>query len=125
MNFRQLDKLVDDLDKCGDLYCGSIITSNQIKEEDLKFLKMVNQSCNSKTLPQTEEQYKFQRKKYDECFTQMKSKSNYYKRLTQRKKCEDKKCKKIQDKIKKTLSKPKPIAKKSVKSKTTINHFPR
>jgi hypothetical protein len=107
MDFSGLDKLVDDLDKCGDTYCGNIITKKEMKEEDLKFLKSLQKNCASKTNPATEQEYNLQRKKYDKCLTQMKTKSDYYKRLTQRKKCEDQKCKIIQDKIKKTLSKPK------------------
>ena len=107
MDFSGLDKLVDDLDKCGDRYCGNIITKTDMKEEDLKFLKSVQNTCASKTNPATEAKYNLQSKKYDECLTRMKTKSDYYKRLSQRKKCEDQKCKIIQDKIKKTLSKPK------------------
>jgi len=118
MDFSGLDKLVDDLDKCGDTYCGKIITRNQMKEEELKFLKSLQKNCASKTNPQTEQEYNLQRKKYDECLTQMKTKSDYYKRLTQRKKCEDQKCKIIQDKIKKTLSKPKTPVKGKGKRKS-------
>lgn len=123
MDFSGLDKLVDDLDKCGDVYCGKIITRNQMKEEELKFLDSVQNTCASKTNPQTEQEYNLQSKKYDECLTRMKSQSNYYKKLSQRKKCEDQKCKIIQEKIKKTLSKHalKVSSKKSRKSKSKQN----
>lgn len=111
MDFSEINRLVDDLDKCGDQYCGNIITKNKMKEEELKFLEMVNKTCRSKTNPKTEKEYNLQRKKYENCLLQLKGKSNYYKKLTLRKKCEDQKCKKIQDKIKKTLSKSKTMTK--------------
>lgn len=117
MDFSEIDRLVDDLDKCGDQYCGKIITRNQMKEEELKFLDLVNKNCRSKTNPRTEEEYNKQMKHYDNCLAQLKSKSNYHKRLTLRKKCEDQQCKMIQEKIQKALSKPKakPAAKNTTK----------
>lgn len=117
MDFSEINRLVDDLDKCGDQYCGNIITRNKMKEEELKFLEMVNKTCRSKTNPKTEKEYNLQRKKYTNCLVQLKGKSNYYKKLTLRKKCEDQKCKKIQDKIKKTLSKSKTITKSKKSAK--------
>ena len=40
-NMKKIDNMVNDLDNCGDKYCGNIITSHQIKEEGIKFLKNV------------------------------------------------------------------------------------
>ena len=36
-----LDNLMNDLNTCGDKYCGNIITSQQLKEEGFKFFKNV------------------------------------------------------------------------------------
>jgi hypothetical protein len=33
--------MVNDLDKCGDKYCGNIITSKQLKKEGTTFFKML------------------------------------------------------------------------------------
>ena len=100
----KLNSTMNELDKCGDKYCGNSITSNLIKEEGDKFLKLVTKKCRSNTLPKNEKEYKLQQQKYDTCFTNYKKRSNYHKKLTQRKKCEDKKCSIYQKKIKKILS---------------------
>ena len=99
-NMNKIDNMVNDLDNCGDKYCGNIITSHQIKEEGIQFSKNVTKKCRrSKTIPKNEEQHKIQQKKYDNCFTKIKKRSKYAKKLTQRKKCEDKKCSIYQKKI--------------------------
>jgi hypothetical protein len=103
-NMNELDNAMNELDKCGDTYCGNIITSNLIKEEGTKFLKNVTKKCRSNTIPKNEKDYKIYQKKYNKCFTKYKKHSNYYKKLTKRKKCEDKKCSIYQKKIKKILS---------------------
>lgn len=90
-NMNKIDNMVSDLDNCGDKYCGNIITSDQMKEEGIKFSKNVTQKCRrSKIIPNNEEEHKIQQKKYDNCFTKIKKRSKYAKKLTQRKKCEDK-----------------------------------
>ena len=89
----KIDKLMYDLDMCGDKYCGTIITSNQIKEEDMKFLQLVNKKCRSNSTPKNEREQIIKREKYKKCFTKLKKYSKYSKRLTKRKKCEDKNCK--------------------------------
>lgn len=95
----QIDAIIDDLDKCGDTHCGNIITSAQIKTEGLKFLKKVNKKCKSKS--------DTQRKKYNTCFNRLQKTSKYARRLTKRKKCEDKNCKTHQDRLKSFLANPK------------------
>lgn len=105
MEFNEIDNMMNDLDNCGDKYCGNIITAAQMKKEGLKFLKKVNKECRSKTIPKTEKEYKIQQKKYNKCFTKNKKSSKYNKKLTQRKKCEDKNCSVYQKKIKNMLSK--------------------
>ena len=100
----KLNSTMNELDKCGDKYCGNSITSNLIKEEGAKFLKLVTKKCRSNTLPKNEKEYKLQQQKYDTCFTNYKKRSNYHKKLTQRKKCEDKKCSIYKKKIQKILS---------------------
>jgi len=100
-NMKELDNAMNELDKCGDIYCGNIITSNQIKEEGLKFLKNVTKKCRSSAIPKNKKDYKILQNKYDKCFTKYKNRSNYYKKLTQRKKCEDKTCSIYQKKLKK------------------------
>ena len=104
MDTTKLDNIMNNLDNCGDTYCGNIITSTAIKEEESKFLKNVTKKCRSKKIPKNENEYKIQNQKYDKCFTKYKKRSNYYKRLTQRKKCEDKHCSIYQKKIQKILS---------------------
>jgi serine/threonine protein kinase len=104
-NMNKIDNMTNDLDNCGDKYCGNIITSEQIKEEGIKFSENVTKKCRSKTIPKTEKAYKIQQKKYDKCFTKIKKRSKYAKKLTQRKKCEDKKCSIYQKKIQNFLSK--------------------
>jgi len=100
-NMQKMDNVVLDLDNCGDKYCGNIITSQQMKDEGLIFLKKVLKDCRSTTQPANEQEYKLQREKYNKCFTKHKKRSKYNKRLTKRKKCEDKHCsvyqKKVQD----------------------------
>jgi hypothetical protein len=92
MDFNELDKTIKELDNCGDEYCGNIITSAELKEEGDKFLGCAMKKCKSQKIPETEKEHKSQRKNYDRCFTKLKRGSAYYKKLTQRKKCEDKKC---------------------------------
>ena len=104
----KIDNILEDLDKCGDKYCGNIITNADMKIQEQKFLEFINKKCNSRKNPTTEEEYNLQRTQYNKCFTKYKNRSKYYKRLTKRKKCEDKKCKKYQDKMKSILSKAKP-----------------
>ena len=101
--FKKLDNIWHDLDKCGDKYCGDIITSKQLKEEGTTFFKNVTKKCYSNTIPKNEKQLKKKLKKYNKCFTKYKKNSIYYKKLTQRKKCEDKKCSIYQKKIKKMI----------------------
>lgn len=104
-NMNKIDNMVNDLDNCGDKYCGNIITSDQMKEEGIKFSKNVTQKCRrSKIIPNNEEEHKIQQKKYDNCFTKIKKRSKYAKKLTQRKKCEDKKCSIYQKNIQHFLS---------------------
>lgn len=103
-NRTELDNMIKDLDNCGDTYCGNIITSEQLKEEGHKFLKKVTAKCRSTVIPKNSEENRKQFKEYDKCFTAYKKRSKYNKRLTQRKKCEDKKCKVYQNKIQKKLS---------------------
>lgn len=104
MKINKIDNIMNKLDKCGDKYCGNIITSTQIKEEEIKFLENVRKKCRSKTIPKNEKENKIQQQKYDKCFTKIKKRSKYPKKLTQRKKCEDKKCSIYQKKIQKILS---------------------
>jgi hypothetical protein len=104
MNTTEIDNVMNELENCGDTFCGNIITSTQMKNEDIKNLKNVSKKCRSKTIPKNEKDFKLQRQKYDTCFTKYKKTSNYYKKLTQRKKCEDKHCSIYQKKIKKILS---------------------
>lgn len=101
----KLDTMVNDLDNCGDKYCGNIITSKQLKEEGDKFFKKVTKKCRSKTTPKNRKEFKQQFKQYDKCFTKYKKGTKYYKNLTQRKKCEDKKCTIYQARIQKILLK--------------------
>jgi hypothetical protein len=114
-NMNKLDNMVNDLDKCGDKYCGNIITSRQIKKEEIKFLKNVTKKCRSNIIPKNKKEYDTDRQKYDKCFTKYKKHSNYYKKLTQRKKCEDKKCSIYQKKIQKMLLSKKNLQKKEIK----------
>lgn len=100
-----INKLLNNLDNCGNKHCGNIITSKQMKEEGSKFSKNVTKKCVSKKVAKTEEEYKLQKIKYDECFKKYKNKSEYPKKLAQRKECEDKKCKIYQNKLKNKLSK--------------------
>lgn len=116
MNNTEIDKLMDKLDTCGNKYCGSIITTSQMKIQDKKFLDFIEKKCKSNVNPNTEEEYNLQQKKYNTCFTKYKNRSKYHKKLTKRKKCEDKKCKKYQDKIKHFLSKMKPKSKTKSKN---------
>jgi hypothetical protein len=102
-NMNQLDNMVNELDNCGDKYCGNIITARTLKEEGIKFLKNVTKKCRTKTIPKNEKEDKIRRKKYDKCFTKYKKRSNYYKKLTQRNKCQDKKCSIYQKRIQKGL----------------------
>lgn len=102
--FQKIENMVKDLDKCGDKYCGNIITSKQLKEEGNIFFKNVTRKCRSNTIPKNKKEFKKQFKEYDKCFTKYKKRSNYYKKLTQRKKCEDKKCSIYQKKIQKMLA---------------------
>lgn len=88
----KLDRAINDLNNCGDKYCGNIITSKLLKEEGLKFLKNVTKKCRSNSVPKNEKEDKILRKKYDKCYTKYKKRSNYYKKLTQRNKCLDKNC---------------------------------
>ena len=104
-NFNKIDDAIKDLDNCGDKYCGKSIKSSQIKKEEVKFFKLVTKKCRSKKIPKTEKENMLKQKKYDKCFTKYKNRSKYYKNLTKRKQCEDKKCKIHQDKIKKLLKK--------------------
>lgn len=106
-NMKKIDDIMNELDNCGDKYCGNIITSAQMKEEGTKFLENVTKNCRSKTIPKTEKAYKIQREKYEKCFTKIKKGSKYAKKLTQRKKCEDKKCSIYQKKMQNFLSKRK------------------
>jgi len=100
---KNINKLMNNLDKCGDKHCGKIITSNQMKEEGVKFLEKVTKKCKSKKVPETQEENKLQKEKYDKCFKKYKNKSEYPKKLAQRKECEDKECKNYQNKIKNKL----------------------
>jgi len=117
MQFNELDNEIDnmmiELDKCGDRYCGNIITAAKMKEEGLKFLKKVTKKCRSKKIPKTDKEYKQQQKNYDKCFTKYKKSSSYNKKLTQRKKCEDKNCSIYQKKIEQLLSKVRKDMKKN------------
>jgi hypothetical protein len=106
-NTNIIDSLVNDLDKCGEQYCGSIITNADMKIQGEKFLKFINKKCKSKVNPATESEYNLQQIQYNTCFTKYKNRSKYHKRLTKRKKCEDKKCKNIQTKINSFLMKSK------------------
>jgi hypothetical protein len=76
-----------------------------MKEEGIKFSENVTKKCRSKTIPKTEKAYKIQQKKYDKCFTKIKKRSKYAKKLTQRKKCEHKKCRIYQKKMQNFLTK--------------------
>ena len=100
-NITNLENLVKELDKCGDKYCGNIVTSKVLKDEEIKFLKNVTEKCRSNVIPKNEKEDKIRRRKYDKCYTKYKKRSNYYKKLTQRKKCEDKKCGAYQQKMQK------------------------
>lgn len=91
-NEKQFDQAINDLNNCGDKYCGNIITSKLLKEEGVKFLKNVTKKCRSNKKPKNEKENKILRRKYDKCFTKYKKRSNYYKKLTQRNKCVNKKC---------------------------------
>jgi hypothetical protein len=106
-NFNKIDNLMNDLNNCGDKYCGNIIKYSQIKEEEPKFFQFVTKKCRSKKIPKTEKENKLKQQKYNTCFTKYKNRSKYYKNLTRRKKCEDKKCHIYQNKIKKLLTKKK------------------
>jgi predicted RNase H-like nuclease (RuvC/YqgF family) len=103
--YDEIDNLISELDKCGDTYCGNIITAASMKEEGFKFLKNVKKKCRSEKTPKTDKEYKQQQKKYNKCFTKYKKSSSYNKKLTQRKKCEDKNCSIYQKKIEQLLSK--------------------
>jgi hypothetical protein len=94
-----LDNLMKELDSCGDKYCGNIITSARMKEEGAKFLKTVTKKCRSNIIPKNEQEDRIRRQKYDKCFTKYKKRSTYYKKLTQRKRCEDAKCSNYQKQI--------------------------
>lgn len=104
MQSNKIDNIMNDLDMCGDKYCGNIITASQIKKEEIKFLKDVLKKCRSKKEPKSEKEYKIQQQKYNKCFTKTKKRSKYVYKLTQRKKCEDKKCSVFQNKLQKELS---------------------
>jgi hypothetical protein len=106
-NMNEINNATNKLDKCGDKYCGNIITSNIIKKEDIKFLKNVTEKCRSKIIPKNEKEYRILQQKYDKCFTKCKKKSNFHKKLTQRKKCENKKCRIYQMNVEKILTKKK------------------
>ncbi len=103
-DFNKVDKLMNELNTCGDQHCGNIITSEQIKGEELEFLNLVNSKCRSKEIPKTKEEDLIMRKKYDTCFKKLRNSSNYYKKLTKRKKCEEKKCGVYRKKLQKMLS---------------------
>jgi hypothetical protein len=45
----EIDKSLEDLDKCGDKHCGNIITIKEMKEEELKFLNLIKKKCRSKS----------------------------------------------------------------------------
>ena len=96
---QKLDNLMKELDSCGDKYCGNIITSARMKEEGDQFLKKVTKKCRSNIIPKNEKEDMIRRQKYDKCFTKYKKRSNYYKKLTQRKKCEDINCNNYQKQI--------------------------
>ncbi len=100
-----LETLMDELNACGDKYCRNIVTTKQMKEEELKFLKKVMKTCRAKTMPKTQEEDQIQKEKYNRCFTKLKNASKYYKKLTQRKQCEDKYCRAQQSQIQKRLKK--------------------
>ena len=100
----KLDNMMKELDNCGDKYCGNIVTSKQMKDEGLKFLNKVTKKCRSNIMPKNEKEDKIRRQKYDKCFTKYKKRSNYHKKLTQRKKCEDSNCNTYQKQIQKILS---------------------
>lgn len=102
-NMNEINNATNELDKCGDKYCGNIITSNIIKKEDIKFLKNVTKKCRSKTIPKNKKEYRILQQKYDKCFKKYKKQSNYHKKLTLRKKCENKKCRIYQMKVEKIL----------------------
>jgi hypothetical protein len=103
-NFDEIDNAMNELDKCGDKHCGHIITSSHIKEMEPKVLRFITKKCRSKKIPKTEEEDKINQQNYNKCYEKFKKHSKYSRRLTKRKKCEDKKCKYIQEKIKKILS---------------------
>jgi len=103
-NMQKMDNVVLDLDNCGDKYCGKIITAQQMKDEGLIFLKKFLKDCRSTTQPANEQEYKLQREKYNICFTKHKKRSKYNKRLTKRKKCEDKYCSAYQKKVQNAFS---------------------
>jgi hypothetical protein len=101
---QNIDNAVQDLDNCGDTHCGNIITSQQMKEEGHLFLRKVLKTCRSTKQPNAQVndiERKIEKDKYYKCFTKLKKRSKYNKRLTKRKKCEDKHCsvyqKKVQD----------------------------
>lgn len=89
---KQIDDMMDELNKCGDEQCGNIITAKEMKEEGLKYFKLVREKCNSKSVPKNAEEDKIQREKKEKCYKKYQNQSTYNKRLTLRKKCEDKKC---------------------------------
>jgi hypothetical protein len=103
-NNKKIDNMMNELNNCTDKNCGNIIASKQLKDEGLKFLKIVNKKCRSKKVPKNEEEYKLDREKYNKCFEKLKKSSTYNKKLTQRNKCQVKKCSVYQDKIVKMLS---------------------
>ncbi len=102
----RIKNMSNKLDKCGDKYCGNIITLKKIKEEDIKFLRNVRATCLSKKIPKTRSEDKAQQKKYNKCFTKYKRRSNYQRKLTMRKRCETKKCGSYQMEVKKLLRTP-------------------
>ena len=102
MNFSKteqdrIDKLMIELNNCGDTYCVNTITSDQIETEGLKNLKGATKKCHSKKKSKTKKELLLQNKKYNACFKKYYSK--YAKKLTKRKKCEDKKCSIIQKEL--------------------------
>jgi len=69
----------------------------------LKHLDNITRKCRSNKIAKTEKDFKRNRKRYDACLQKYKKRSSYFKKLTQRKKCEDKKCKMYQKNIQKIL----------------------
>lgn len=114
---KKLDDTMMELNKCGDEQCPNIITAKEMEEQGLEFGRKVMKKCRSKSMPKNEQEYKIQARKYNACFKKFRNSTPYYKKLTQRKKCEDKKCSIYQKKIQKMLDSKKNKTKKSRKSK--------